>query len=78
MWIYQVPMTDRTAANIHIDNVYKSVKRNSIDIKSVVQLLNEGIESNTDAIKRIPSLIYKTTNGHDKITSDRYFTLPKF
>ena len=78
IWNYQVPMTDRTAANIHTDNVYKSVKRNSIDITSVVQLLNEGIESNTDVIKRILSLIYKTTNGHDKITSDRYFTLPKF
>ena len=78
IWNYEVPITDRTAANIHIDNVYKSGKRNSIDINSVVQLLNEGIESNTDAIKRILRLIYKTTNGHDKITSDRYFTLPKF
>ena len=57
IWNYQVPMTDRTAVNIHIDNAYKSVKRNSIDIKSVVQLLNEGIESNTDAIKRIIRLI---------------------
>ena len=44
----------------------------------MVQVLNEGIESNIDAIKHILSLIYKTTNGHDKITSDRYVTLPKF
>ena len=77
-WKYQVPVTDKTAANIHIDNIYKSVKRNSINIKSAVQLLNEGIESNTDAIKRILSLIYKNTNGHDKITSDRYCTFPTF
>ena len=78
IWNYQVPVTDRTAANIRIDNVYKSVNGNSINSNSVVELLNEGIESNTDAIKHIISLIYKDTNGHDKITSNRYFTLPKF
>ena len=76
IWNYQVPVTDRTAANIHIDNVYKSVKGNSINSKSVGEVLNEGIESNTDAIKHILSLIYKNTNRHDKITSRRYFTLP--
>ena len=41
------------------------------------EVLNEGIERNTDAIKHILRLIYTNTNRHDKITSRRYFTLPK-
>ena len=56
----------------------KSIGEKDLDIIGVVNLLNEGIESNEHHIKTLLTSIFRGTQGEDKVTTGRYFELPKF
>ena len=50
-------------ANLYITNVYIHNK-GDLDIKTVVQLLNEAIESHRDPVKRVLNRQFKNTSGN--------------
>ena len=77
IWNYQRSSSDKYEASIGIDSVHKHNK-GDLDIKTVVQLLNKGIEDHSDAIKHVIGIQFRNTSGKQLITTDRYFTLPKF
>ena len=78
IWNYQIPNLNRGTATININKVNKSIGEKDLDIVGVVNLLNEGIESSKHHIKTVLTSIFCGTQGEDKVTTARYFELPKF
>ena len=77
IWNYQRTISEKIVANLYINKVYIHNK-GDLNIKTVIQLINEGIESQRESIKHRLSLQFKNTSGNLLITADRYFTVPKF
>ena len=77
IWNYQRTNSDKIETSIGIDSVHTHNK-GDLDINTVVQLLNKGIEDHSDSIKHVIELQFRHTSGKQLITTDRYFTLPQF
>ena len=78
IWTYQRTSSDKIETSIGIDSVHKHNNKKDLDSKTVVQLLNKGIEDHSDSINHVIGLQFRNTSGNQLITTDRYFTLPKF
>ena len=78
IWTYQISNLNRGTTTININNVNKSIGDKDLDIVGVVNMVNEGIESSKHHIKTVLTSIFRGTQGEDKVTTDRYFELPKF
>ena len=78
IWNYQISNVNRGTTTININNVNKSIGEKDLDIVGVVNLLNEGIESSEHNINTVLTSMFRGTQGEDKVTTDRYFELPKF
>ena len=77
IWNYQRSSSDKIETSIGITSVHKHNK-GDLDINTVVQLLNKGIENHSESIKHVIGLQCRNTSGKQLLTTDRYFTLPKF
>ena len=79
IWNYQRTESDKIVANLYaVINRDDIRNREDLDIKTIIQLLNDALEGQHESIKHILSLQFNYTSGHLLITTDRYFTLPKF
>ena len=80
IWNYQRTELDKIVANLYTQ-INRDDLRNrggDLDIKTIIQLLNDALEGQRESIKHILSLQFNNTSGKLFITTDRYFTLPKF
>ena len=79
IWNYQRTESDKIVANLYVLINRDDIRnREDLDIKTVVQLLNDALEGQRESIKHILSLQFNYTSGQLLITTDRYFTVPKF
>ena len=77
IWNYQRTISEKIVATLYINKVYVHNK-GDLNSKTVIRLLNEAIEDQRESINHILSLQFKNTSGNLLITTDRYFTVPKF
>ena len=79
IWNYQRLSSDKIVANLYaLINRDDIRNKEDLDIKTIIQLLNDALEGQRESIKHIISLQFRNTSGKLLITTDRYFTLPHF